>query len=206
MIIIKSLKYTELGGNIVSGKWKMVLHTESVEFDGMQTIYLELYDTKTGRASKHTIDKHSQLIDLMTSKQVYGFAITDAPAYRGDFLVVIDKLSLACLDYIRAVELVDIRIGENQVLDKLMKDAGFAFRHIDELGTLFVCNGQHGMFACTLLDAMKLSRNSFIGNNFYMPYSKSLISQETTMYKAFKVSFADIQMAKRQLAKAVTLT
>lgn len=210
MLIVKSIKRTLIDNSVVNERWLMVLHrvvdlVVNPRADIMLPVHLELQDTETGEISKFLFNSYSSLLKTARNLSPYGFIETHVTQYRGDFLIVIDKLSLEFMKYVSSVDFIEVPLGENKLIDNLMYSSYASFVQLDKHGTLFTGDCVNGTFACTLLDAICLSNRVLIEDCFYLPFTKARIDRGSTSYQAFKVKFGDVRRAKACLAKAFTL-
>lgn len=212
MLVVKSIKWTLIDGSIETAGWHMLLHrivdensSASATLDGLRPVYLEFKDTVTGKVTKYTANRYSKLISLLKRLKPYGFVDTDVHQYRGDFVIVLDKMALDFLDCVKSVDFIDIVAWDDVRVDNVMRNADVSFCQLDEHGTLFAGDSINGTFACTLLDAMCLVRHGLVDDYFYLPFTKTRMVEGLNSYQAFRVSFSDVQLAKRALVKAFTL-
>lgn len=212
MLVVKSIKWTLLDGEIETAGWHMLLHrvvsdkgSFTTSLDALRPVYLEIQNTETGKVTKYTVNRYSKLISLLKSLNPYGFVDTDVHQYRGDFVIALDKMALDFLDCVKSVDFIDIAAWDDVRVDNVMRNAEVSFCQLDEHGTLFAGDSINGTFACTLLDAMCLIRHGLVDDYFYLPFTKTRMVEGLNSYQAFRVSFSDIQLAKRTLVKAFTL-
>lgn len=178
----------------------------SEEINGHIDVELTLYETTSGvREVVETDPSRKAFFRQINYRRPYGFVNMDDCSDKvdiDDYFIVIDSMSLKFLDLVEDVE--EIHITTHDKFAEFIKQLPSGFMNIDQDLSLFSIDD----CPCTLLNAMCYRPNGWYGDEFYISSTKLVDWHKDNVgldyvYSVFKVTFCDVERAKRLHTKAV---